>query len=227
VVEPHHVWVVIPAYNEGQVITDVIKSVRARFADVVVIDDRSTDDTFDAALHGGAVVVRHPINMGQGAALQTGIRFALSRGAEYIVTFDGDGQHRVDDITMLIETQQRTAADVVIGSRFLGSTENMPSFRKIILKLAVCFMRLTSGINLTDAHNGLRLFTRHAARKIEIKQNRMAHASELIGQIQHLGLSVVEAPVTIVYTEYSLRKGQKLGNAFNILAELFVAKLNK
>jgi len=225
--EVRTLWVVIPAFNEATVIGDVISGLRARYPNVVVVDDRSEDDTTNVAVAAGAVVIRHPINLGQGAALQTGIRYALQRGADCIVTFDADGQHQVEDIGVLLDTHTRTNADVEIGSRFLGSVKNLPTARRAILKAAVLFMRITSGVKLTDAHNGLRLLTRSAAQRLRITQNRMAHASEIVQQIHDLRLAVAEAPVTIVYTEYSLRKGQKLGNAFNILTELFVARLNK
>ena len=172
-------------------------------------------------------MLRHPINLGQGAALQTGIRYALSAGAEYVVTFDADGQHRVEDIASLLDIRSRTNAEVVLGSRFLGHAENIPPRRRMVLKAAVVFTRLTSGVKLTDTHNGLRLLTRSAAQQIRITQNRMAHASQIVEQIHKLGLTVAEAPVSIVYTEYSLRKGQKLGNAFNVLSELLVGWLNK
>jgi glycosyltransferase involved in cell wall biosynthesis len=224
---PPDLWVVIPAYNEATVIGTVVGGVRALYPNVVVVDDHCDDDTAPVARSAGAKVVRHPINLGQGAALQTGIRYALENGAEYIVTFDADGQHRVEDIAVLLDTQRRTGADIVLGSRFLGSTTDLPAKRRAVLKLAVLYTRVTTGMKLTDAHNGMRLFTRQAAERIHITQNRMAHASEIIAQIRKLGLAVVEAPVTIVYTEYSLRKGQKLGNAVNILTELFVARLNK
>ena len=224
---PGNVWVVIPAYNEQPVIAGVVEAVRARVGNVVVVDDCSIDGTREAALSGGAVVLRHPINLGQGAALQTGIRYALSRGAEFIVTFDADGQHRPEDIAVLLDTQRRTGADVVIGSRFLGSAENIPASRRAILRLAVVFTRVTGGLKLTDVHNGLRLLTRAAAQRIRIRQNRMAHASEIIDEIRRLGLSVAEAPVTIVYTEYSLRKGQRITNALNILSEIFAARISK
>lgn len=220
-------WIAIPAYNEGSVIGAVVNGVRALYPNVVVVDDCSRDDTGAAARSAGAFVLRHPINLGQGAALQTAIRYALERGAEHIVTFDADGQHRVEDIAVLLNTQIQTRADVVVGSRFLGEVKNIPRLRRIVLKLAVHFARMTSGVKLTDAHNGFRLLTRSAAQRIRISQNRMAHASEIIDQLHKLGLSVAEAPVTIVYSEYSLRKGQKLSNAFNILSELFVARLNK
>lgn len=220
-------WIVIPAYNEGEVLRNVVSGVGATYKNIIVVDDCSTDNTVAAACAGGAIVLRHPINLGQGAALETGIRYALSRGANTIVTFDADGQHQVEDISVLVRRQAETGADIVIGSRFLGQATGMPWLRRIVLRLAVVFTRITSGISLTDAHNGFRLFTRYAAEKIRISQNRMAHASEIIDKVGALGLSVAEAPVTILYTEYSLRKGQKLSNAINILSELFIARLNK
>ncbi|MCV2353661.1 glycosyltransferase family 2 protein [Paucibacter sp. B2R-40] len=225
--EQSNIWVVIPAFNEGEVIRDVISELRKKYNNVVLVDDCSKDTTGSAALDGGAIVLRHPINLGQGAALQTGLKYAISQAAEYVVTFDADGQHRVEDIAVLMEVQKQSNADIVVGSRFLGSTQNLPTLKKIVLKLAVLFTRMTSGLQLTDAHNGLRLFTGHAAKSIKINQNRMAHASEIVDQILGLGLKVAEAPVTIIYTEYSIRKGQKISNAFNILAELFVGKITK
>jgi glycosyltransferase involved in cell wall biosynthesis len=222
-----NLWIVIPAFNESQIIADVVIRCRAQYAHVVVIDDGSHDDTGQRALAAGAFVLRHPLNLGQGAALQTGVRFALDRAAEFIVTFDADGQHRVADIGALIDAQRESGADVVLGSRFLGNSQNMPRLRRLVLRMAVKFTRLTSGIKLTDVHNGLRLLTRKAAGQIRILQNRMAHASELLDQFGALGFKVVEAPVTVIYSEYSLRKGQRLGNAFNILADLLVARLSK
>jgi glycosyltransferase involved in cell wall biosynthesis len=220
-------WVVIPALNEGTVIADVVAEVRTCYKNVVLVDDCSDDDTADLALGAGAVVLRHPVNLGQGAALETGIRFALSRGAEQIVTFDADGQHRVQDIAALVDRQRETGADVVIGSRFLGAAHRIPALRRWLLKLAVVFTHLMSGVRMSDAHNGLRLFSRRAAKSIRIRQNRMAHASEIVDQIRIKGLSVAEAPVTVLYTEYSLRKGQRLSNAVNIVWELLLARLSK
>ena len=221
------VCVVIPAFNEAPVIAAVVADVRARYPNVVVVDDCSSDDTGALALSAGAIVLRHAINLGQGAALQTGIRYAIERRAPFIVTFDGDGQHRVDDIAALCERQRETGADVVIGSRFLGAPQQIPRLRRLLLRAAVVATRLNTGMRLSDTHNGLRLFTRHAAKAIGIRQNGMAHASEIIEQIRASRLSVAECPVTVLYTEYSLRKGQRLSNAVNILAELFVARLHK
>jgi len=220
-------WVVIPAFNEGQVIGGVVREVHASYPNAVVVDDGSSDDTGAAAHAAGAIVLRHVINLGQGAALQTGIRFALEQGAEFIVSFDADGQHRVEDIRALVDRQRETGADVVIGSRFLGAAQHIPRLRRLVLRLAVIFMRLATGVRLSDAHNGLRLLTRPAARVIEIRQNGMTHASEIVEQIARFRLSVAECPVTVLYTDYSLGKGQRLANAVNILADTFVARLHK
>ena len=224
---PADVWFVIPAYNEGPVIADVVARVRGRYPNVVVVDDHSRDATGDSALRAGAHVLRHPINLGQGAALQTGIQYALERGAAYLVTFDADGQHRLEDATRMLAQLVESGDDVVVGSRFLGATENMPGLRRLVLRAAVVFTRLTSGVRLSDAHNGLRALTAAAASRLRLSQNRMAHASEIVERFGELGLKVSEAPVTIIYSDYSLAKGQKLGNAVNILFELFVGRISR
>jgi len=221
------VWVVIPAYNEARVIGSVVAGVLQHYPHVVVVDDCATDATGAEASAAGATVLRHVVNLGQGAALQTGIRYALQQGASHVVTFDADGQHRVEDIAVLFARLQQTQADIVIGSRFLGEALNMPWLRRLVLKAAVRFTRMTSGLPLTDAHNGLRLLTAQAAQRIRIYQNRMAHASEIVDQLKGLGLKVAEAPITVVYTEYSLAKGQKLSNAFGILSDLLLGRLMK
>jgi glycosyltransferase involved in cell wall biosynthesis len=222
-----HTWIVIPAYNEAEVIGDVVADGLRFCRNVVVTDDCSTDCTGAIAHAAGAVVLRHAVNLGQGAALQTSIDHALAHGAQAIITFDADGQHRASDIEILQRTQSESGADLVLGSRFLGSSIGMPATRLLALKAAVAFSRINSGTRLTDAHNGLRLLTGSAARQIRIRQNRMAHASEIVQQARELGLRIAEAPVTIAYTERSLRKGQRIGNAVSILADLFVAKLRR
>lgn len=119
-------------------------------------------------------------------------------------------------------------ADIVCGSRFLGvKSFNMPLSKKIWLRLATIFVRITTGIRVTDAHNGLRALSRKALEAISIKQNRMSHASEIISSIKKHRLRYKEVPVAILYTEYAISKGQKLKNSFNILKELFIWSLNK
>jgi glycosyltransferase involved in cell wall biosynthesis len=161
-------------------------------------------------------LVTHPVNLGQGAAIQTGIDFALAHGAAYLVTFDADGQHRPDDIPILLSSLQEKQADFALGSRFLGSTEGMPISRRIMLKLAILFTRLLSGVKLTDAHNGLRAMTRRGAAALQIRQNRMEHASEIIDQIKQSSLKYIEVPVRIRYTSATLAKGQRISDAIGL-----------
>lgn len=217
---PLATWIVIPAFNEARMICQVLEGVRSLEASVVVVDDCSTDGT--ASSVSGAWLLRHPINLGQGAALQSGIAFARERGATHVVTFDADGQHRVSDVLELLNCMQRTGADMVCGSRFLGSSTGMAFSRRLVLKLAVIFQRVTSGIWLTDAHNGLRLIGPKALALINLREDRMSHASEIIDQVLEAGLKITEAPVTIDYTAYSLAKGQRsldaIGLALNIIA---------
>jgi polyprenyl-phospho-N-acetylgalactosaminyl synthase len=218
-------YVVIPAYNEGPVISRVVSEVKRAGYAVVVVDDGSSDATAEEARAAGAGVITHPFNLGQGAALQTGIDYAVAERAEVIVTFDADGQHRVSDIARLAEALVEERADFALGSRFLGKAPNLPPLRRLLLHAATAFTRLTTGLQVTDTHNGLRAMTRRAAAAIRLRQNRMAHASELLSQIAASGLRYVERPVTIEYTAYSLAKGQSLGDAVLILLDLFARRL--
>jgi polyprenyl-phospho-N-acetylgalactosaminyl synthase len=221
------IWVVVAAYNEASAIADVVGDVTAAGYRAVVVDDGSHDRTAEVAESAGAALVRHPINLGQGAALQTGIEFALARGANTIVTFDADGQHRAADIPGLVEALARHDADFALGSRFLGTTVNMPGSRRWLLKAASLFTRATTGLSITDSHNGLRAMTRRGATHIQLRQNRMAHASEILHQIATSGLKYVETPVTIHYSAYSLAKGQTLFDAVLIVLDLFARRLHR
>jgi glycosyltransferase involved in cell wall biosynthesis len=209
------VWVVIAAFNEAAVIRGVVAEVVAAGWPVVVVDDGSRDATAAAARMPGATVLRHAFNLGQGAALQTGIDYAVRRGARQIVTFDADGQHRVEDIPALVAALDD--ADIALGSRFLGAVEGATAGRRALLRTATAVSNRLSGLKLTDAHCGLRAFRISAAPRLRITQDRMAHASELLRKIKTSGLRVVEVPVTIRYTDYSMRKGQRGFAAVRIL----------
>ena len=174
------VYIVVPAYNEAAAVFGVVDELRRAYPNVVVVDDGSRDDTSAEARRAGAIVLRHVLNRGQGAALQTGIEYGLRRGGEVIVTFDADGQHRVEDIDRLLEALERTNADLAIGSRFLDLQSNVPARHRLVLRVATRFMRITSGVPLTDAHNGLRALRRSAAERITITLDGMAHASEIV-----------------------------------------------
>lgn len=196
------------------------------YPNVVVIDDASTDGTAAAARAAGALVLKHPINLGQGAALQTGFEHAIAAGADYVVTFDADGQHHIEDVPGMIERLVASGADIALGSRFLGTTVGMSAGRRHLLRAATVFTAVTTGLSLSDCHNGLRALTAKAARTLALRQNRMAHASELLAGIRRHGLTYVEVPVTISYTAYSREKGQKFTDAFVICRDLIAVKLS-
>jgi glycosyltransferase involved in cell wall biosynthesis len=220
-------WVICAAYNEATMIARVVTDLRHAGHRVVVVDDGSGDGTGLIAAAAGAHVVTHPLNLGQGAALQTGIDYALSRGAEILVTFDADGQHRVADIRRLVDALARERAEFALGSRFLGESHDLPRLRRWILRAATVFTRLTTGLRLTDSHNGLRALTRKGAAAIQLRQNRMAHASEILAEIARSRLRYVEVPVAIEYTAYSLAKGQRVSDSVLILLDLLAQELRR
>jgi glycosyltransferase involved in cell wall biosynthesis len=221
------IWIVVAAFNEAAVIGPIVSDLLRQSYRVVVVNDGSRDATGQIALSEGATVVTHPVNLGQGAALQTGIKFALQQGASYIVTFDADGQHRPSDVARLLDMLVEHDAAYALGSRFLGNSHGMPLARRFLLQAAIWLTRVMTGLRLTDTHNGLRAMTREGASRISLRQNRMAHASELLEQIAASGLPHVEVPVTIDYTRYSLAKGQRLSDSLTILFDLSAQKLHR
>jgi glycosyltransferase involved in cell wall biosynthesis len=218
------IWVIIPAYNEGGVLAGVIGELLEYNSNyhLVIVDDGSTDHTALISRKFPVHLLSHPMNLGQGAALATGIEYALRQQADVIVTFDADGQMRPADIGSLVNAIISEDIDAALGSRFLsGTQDNIPLMKKVILKLGTLFTKLTTGLKITDTHNGLRAFKADALRKFNFTQNGMAHASEILSEIARNNLTYREVPVTIRYTEYSKSKGQSVSNAFNILFDLF------
>lgn len=220
------VWLVVPLYNEAAVIADVVREARAVFPNIVCVDDGSRDASADLAEQAGAAVVRHPVNLGQGAALQTGFEYALGDPTmRYVVTYDADGQHQIRDVEVMLERIRQGDVRVVFGSRFLDERTEASAGKRLVLRAAVAYTNATTGTRLTDAHNGLRVLHRDVVEQLDITQNRMAHASEIVAQIGSMRfdgakVAYAEEPVHILYTDYSKAKGQSLWNAVNILAEL-------
>lgn len=217
-------WIIIPAFNEAQVIGDVVADVRSVFTHVVCVDDGSRDGTGDVALRAGAHVVRHPVNLGQGAAIQTGIEYARSQpGANAFATFDADGQHRVKDVATMLDRLRRGDVDIVIGTRFSGPTRTAtPPLKRLVLKTAAWLSPASRRLGLTDAHNGLRVFNRTVADNLVLTMSGMSHAGEFIKLIDENGWRVAEEPVEILYTDYSMSKGQPLLNGVNIVFDGFL-----
>jgi len=217
--------VVIPAYNEERMIGEVVAGLKDKVSQIIVVNDGSTDLTAKMAKQAGADVISHSLNRGQGAALQTGIIYALNKGADVIVTFDADGQFLSAEIDQIIKPLLLGQVDVTLGSRFLDDRSDIPKEKLLILKVATWVTNLYTGLKLTDIHNGFRGLSRQAAALIEIRQDGMAHASEILEQIRKHNLKYQEVPVTIKYTDYSRAKGQKVTNSFRIIKDLLLSRL--
>ncbi len=216
-------WVIVPAFNEAEVVRSTVRELLEVFAHVVVVDDGSRDGTAQEARRAGARVIRHPINLGQGAALESGVRFALKDPcAEAFVSFDADGQHQVSDALRMLEALASSEANVVFGTRFGDRPSvGIPRAKRLLLSLARRQVNFVSGLRLSDAHNGLRVFDRRMAAAMRFQHRGMAHATEFAQIVGRHGFTYVEVPITVRYTAYSLRKGQSSLNAINILHEMF------
>ena len=219
-------YITIPMYNDEKMILNVIKNLnKAGYKNIVVVDDGSKDNGYEVVKKNtDAIITRHIINRGQGAALQTGMEIALDRGAKYIVNFDSDGQHDVKDLDHMLETLIKGKYDIVLGSRFIQEND-IPLKKRIVLRLGILFTFILSQIWLTDVHNGLRAMTAETARKLDLQHDRMEHASEILDKVKSLNLKYKEVPVTIHYTEYSQAKGQSISNGINIAMKLISSKL--
>ena len=219
------VYVVIAAFNEERAVGEVLQGLAPFFSNVVVVDDGSADDTAEKAREAGAKVIVHPLNLGQGAALRTGMEYALLNGARYVVTFDADGQHGPSDAAAMADRAVKEGLDVLLGSRFLGGAGNVPVGRRVLLRAAAFFESISTGARLTDAHNGLRVLSRDAAGKLDITLHGMSHASEITRRLKDAGFRLAEHPVNVSYSDYSRGKGQRGLNAVNILSDLLFRKL--
>ncbi|ROZ98531.1 glycosyltransferase family 2 protein [Gordonia sp. OPL2] len=220
------VWLVIPVFNEAEVIRDVVSAAARTFPNIVCVDDGSRDGSSAeiraaAASADGIRLVRHPVNLGQGAAIQTGVEYARAQpNARFFVTFDADGQHRVEDVVAMVDRLRSEPVDIVVGTRFAeGRSESVPLVRRMALRTIVFLSPRTRRLGLTDAHNGLRAFNRTVADDLDLMMSGMSHASEFVALIDHYHWRVTEQPVTILYTDYSRAKGQSLINGVNIVAD--------
>lgn len=223
---PENIYLIIPCFNEAEVIRSTVEEVLTSGYHVVLVDDCSTDNTKEILNGLPVIYLRHKINLGQGATLQTGIEMARKKGAEIFVSFDADGQHDVKDIEEMCKKLKEDKLDIVLGSRFLpGAISNISGSRKVFLKMASLMNFVFTGIHLSDAHNGIRVFNRNAAEKIRLKENRMAHATEFLIQIKKHKLRFAEHPVHIRYSAYSRKKGQSLLNSIRIFFELVLNKI--
>jgi glycosyltransferase involved in cell wall biosynthesis len=202
----------------------LIADVRSVFDHVVCVDDGSADGTGEIARAAGAHLVRHPINLGQGAAIQTGVEYARRQpGAGVFATFDADGQHRVKDVAAMVDRLSVGDVDVVIGTRFGSHDGSRPPFlKRIVLQTAARLSRRGRRLGLTDTNNGLRVFNKKVADGLDITMSGMSHANEFVMLIAENHWRVAELPVEVLYTDYSKSKGQPLLNGVNIIFDGFL-----
>lgn len=216
------ILITVPAFNEELKIEEVLLGLKRHgYSNIIVIDDGSVDSTGILARKAGAVVVRHVLNCGLGAALKTGFTYALKLNPDILVTFDGDGQHKAGDIKKLIAPIERDESDVVIGSRLLVS-RGMGLDRKIINILSNILTYFVYGVWTTDSQSGFRAFNKKAYHNIIIKTQRMEVSSEFFREIKRLNLRIKEVPIEAVYTGYSLTKGQRNINAFSVALKILL-----
>jgi glycosyltransferase involved in cell wall biosynthesis len=220
------IWVVIPAYNEGPMIGEVVRRVRAcGYPNVLVVNDGSSDDTRLRALEAGATVLSHPINRGAGAAAQTGIAYARQHGVAYLVQMDADGQHHPEDIEGMRQAMAEEEWDVLIGSRFLMPNDDVPRIRVLYNTLSNYFTNWFCIDNYSDSQSGFRMLNRRAIEQLHLTLDGFGYCSEMLVAAEHKGLRIGETPIQVSYTEYSMSKGQNLHTgiltALNLLWKLF------
>jgi len=221
------VFVIIPAYNEAPILRETVTPLISGGYTVVIVDDGSSDQTAAAVADLPVILLHHPVNLGQGAALETGMEYARRHNAEAAVHFDADGQHAPEQIPDFIAPIARGEADVVLGSRFLRPEDAVqtPAFRRLILHIGIIVSGVFTGLWLTDTHNGLRALSRTALEQIQLRENGYAHATEILASIRRKKLRYVEVPTAIRYSAYSRSKGQSFWNSFNIVIDLVMERL--
>lgn len=223
-------YIVVPVFNEeNSVVFATLEKLLVHFKHIVVVNDGGNPLLLDCLEKLPVHYLRHEINLGQGAALQTGTEYALELGAAFIAHFDADDQHDVKDLKKMILFLQEQELDVVLGSRFLtpGHAKDIPFIRKLILKGAVLVNFVFTGLLLSDAHNGLRVLNRKAALAIQIQENRQLHASEMLWLLKRYRLRFKEFPTRVVYNAYTLKKGQKNAQSLKVFMDLIINRLIK
>ncbi len=216
-----HLYIVIPAKDEATRIGGVLRHLQLlNYRNVVVVDDGSADNTGEVARSFGATVLRHWVNLGAGAATRTGIEYALARGAEIIVTIDGDHQHLPDDINALVGALLEKKVDVVIGSRFFGNNNDIPLTRQAYNAVGNLVTYLLTGLWVNDSQSGMKAFRAEFARNAAINRNGFEFCIEIIRYIKLLKATWHEAPISVVYTPDTMSKGQGLWTGLKMMIRL-------
>lgn len=225
-----HVCIIIPAYNESKVISEVISSVNKSFektdyiTQIVVVNDSSKDNTSEVAKKAGAVVIDHILNTGAGGATATGLSYAWQNGFDIAATMDADGQHLASDVLNGVNEIVKRGDDLLIGSRLIQ--KKGMSMLKVIGNWGLSFGTfILFGVNSTDSQSGLRIYSKTALEKLRWKTSGYEFCSEMLWRAKQVGLKISEFPITAVYTEYSKSKGQNNWNGVNIVKSLIKQRI--
>ena len=189
----------IPAYNEEKNIAGLLIKLKKISQDIIVCNDGSNDLTGKIAEGLGAIVIEHEKNLGYGSAIKSIFLKAHEVNADVLVTFDADGQHRIEDINVILEPIKNNIADVVIGSRFLNNNQEIPEYRKIGIKAITKLTNVTGGTKITDSQSGFRAYSKKILEKIEPKESGMGISTEILIKTQKAGFMITEVPITILY----------------------------
>ena len=216
------IYILIPVFNESEKIGNVVSELKKYFKNIIVVNDGSSDNSLEILKKYEVKILSHSHNLGQGAAISTGLRYIKSKkNAFAAVTFDADGQHQTEDAINFAKEIISSKVDIIFGSRFLKHEKNIPFLKRKVLKIVNFFTRKFSKINLTDSHNGLKAIKVSIIDKLNFKSNRFAFESEIIHLISKQKIPYKELPTNTLYTSYSKKKGQKLSNGLLILEDLF------
>ena len=190
----------IPAYNEEKNIAKIITKLKKITDSIIVCDDGSSDMTSEIAKNLGVIVISHKKNMGYGAAIRTIFEKSAEIGSDILVTFDADGQHRVEDISRVLRPLENSEADIVIGSRFLGKQSNVPNYRKLGIKVITQVTNSSIKTKLTDSQSGFRAYSKQVLSKISLSEIGMGISTEILIKASSGGLRITEVPITILYS---------------------------
>ncbi len=214
-------FIILPAKNEAPRIGPVLQELKTLgFENIVVVDDGSSDRTKEIASSLQCTVLQHRINLGAGAATQTGVAYALSQNASTIVTMDADGQHSPKDIYKLVDALNAHQVDLVIGSRFKMASNEIPLTRLFYNRIGNIVSFLITGIWVSDSQSGMKAFTASFAEKVAIQFDGYEFCIELIRHARHHKASIREIPIEVTYTKETLRKGQSFISGLKMLAKL-------
>ena len=189
----------IPAYNEEKNIASIITKLKNITDSIIVCDDGSSDMTSEISKNLGAIVISHKKNMGYGAAIRTIFQKSVELDSDILVTFDADGQHRIDDVNKILQPLENNEADIVIGSRFLDNESKVPNYRKIGIKVITQVTNASLKKKLTDSQSGFRAYNKQALTQISPSEMGMGISTEILIKASSKGLRIAEIPITILY----------------------------